>query len=139
MRKILTKALTGILSVSMLMQGIVVLPALAENEGEISLFSVVAEQAGNDTIKAKGKAFQRGGSNAGVTVFDETTMPEAAAGGTTYYIDPAGDDTKDGTTEATAWKSAERINKTQSGLTRATAFYLRLAAHGLRPIRLIHT
>ena len=110
MRKILTKALTGILSISMLMQGIAVFPALAENEGEISLFSVVSEQAGNDTIKAKGKAFQRGTETAGITTFDETTMPEAADGCTTYYIDPAGDDTKDGTTEATAWKSAERIN-----------------------------
>ena len=67
----------------------------------------IVEMAGNSEMKAYGQELENGGS----AKVNASVIPQTE--GTSYYVDSEnGDDSSEGTSEKTAWKSIEKINET---------------------------
>ncbi|WP_168735666.1 S-layer homology domain-containing protein [Cohnella fermenti] len=103
MRKGLAALLAGALLFSLFSgQG-----AQAEEAGTSDLYSSVVSQAGDYAIKQLGESILSDEANAQVVTSDP-----GAAQGTVYYVSPNGNDSNDGTSQATPWKTVQKVNAT---------------------------
>lgn len=105
---LLKRTSAGILGTVMVMNGCQI-PAVAASAKELGVESIreqIISSVGNTEMRALGEAVEAGNLP---QVSDEDT-PEG--NGTTYYVDSEnGDDSYDGTSEATAWKSIDKVNE----------------------------
>jgi hypothetical protein len=96
-KTIFFKRLLGLMSITIFLQGIAI--------SSIS-FEVVGEKVGSDDIKAYGMALEAKTTTATV---QSGTIPNGT--GTTYYFDDvSGNDSNNGTSEGTAWKSISKVS-----------------------------
>lgn len=97
---------------SMLLMGALVLGqfsvggASAEETGA-SLYDSVVTQAGNYPMKQLGESIRSDAANAQVITSDPGNSQ-----GTVYYIDPEGNDSNNGTSPGTPWRTIQKVNAT---------------------------
>lgn len=98
------RLLAGFVSITVIMQGICILPVSAE-ENKVTYADIV-QTAGNDEMKMYGTNVEAGDVKPQVK---NDTVPSGS--GTTYYVDAdSGNDDNDGTSEENAWQSVEKVN-----------------------------
>lgn len=104
----LKRTAAGMLTAAMIAGGCQVSAYAGEEEDDIQQAKQqIIDQVGNAEMKALGEAIENGSAPRA----DSSAVPKG--NGTTYYVDAGnGDDSADGTSEKTAWKTIDKVNST---------------------------